>query len=122
MPKFQKHIFVCCAARPVGHPRGCCGSRSGDAVREAFKAEIERRGLEGKVRANLAGCLGQCEHGVTVVVYPEAAWYGFVKIEDVPAIMDQHVIGGRPVARLLLPEACLNTPDCLHRPQGASTD
>jgi (2Fe-2S) ferredoxin len=44
------------------------------------------------MRANAAGCLDQCERGVTVVVYPEQVWYGGVKPEDVPEIVESHLI------------------------------
>lgn len=118
MAKFEWHIFVCCNVRAEGHPRGCCSAKQSESIRAAFKEEIERRGLKGKVRANQAGCLDQCEHGPTVVVYPEAVWYGFVKPEDVREIMEEHIIGGRPVARLMLPDACLNTSHCPHRAAG----
>lgn len=115
MPKFEKHIFICCASRPPGHPRGCCAAEGADAVREACRAEIERRGLEGSVRANVAGCLNQCGHGVTMVVYPEAVWYGFVKAGDVAEIVERHIAGGQPVGRLRLADECLNTAACVHR-------
>jgi (2Fe-2S) ferredoxin len=118
VPKFEKHVFVCGNERPAGHPRGCCQSRGGDAVREAFKLELKRQNAAGRIRANKAGCLDQCEHGVTVVVYPEQVWYGFVQPSDVPEIVASHLLGGRPVERLVLSETCINTPTCPHRPAG----
>jgi (2Fe-2S) ferredoxin len=51
-----------------------------------------------------------------MVVYPEAVWYGFVKLEDVQEIVHEHLVHGRPVERLRLAESCLNTPNCPHRP------
>jgi len=60
------------------------------------------------VRANKSGCLDQCEIGPTVVVYPEAVWYGHVQPEDVDEIIDSHIIGGRPVERLTIPDSLLN--------------
>jgi (2Fe-2S) ferredoxin len=56
------------------------------------------------IRANNAGCLDQCEHGVTVVVYPEQTWYGHVTVDDVTEIVDKHLVGGEVVTRLLIPE------------------
>ena len=56
------------------------------------------------MRPNKAGCLDQCARGVAVVVYPEAVWYGGVTPEDVDEIIVEHVVGGRPVARLLIPD------------------
>ena len=99
---YQTHIFVCMNERRPGHPRGCCAGRGATAVRARFKALVAERGLKGSVRANQAGCLDYCEHGVTVVVYPEGTWYGGVTLDAVDEIFEQHVIGGRPVERLRL--------------------
>ena len=55
------------------------------------------------MRANKSGCLDQCEHGPTVVVYPDAVWYGRVTEADIDEIIERHIIGGEPVARLRLP-------------------
>jgi len=60
------------------------------------------------VRANKAGCLDQCEVGPTVVVYPEAVWYSHVTPADVDEIIDSHIIGGKPVQRLIIPDSLLN--------------
>ena len=104
MPSFQRHVFVCINERPADHPRGSCKARGGVEVRDALKAELSRRGLSKMIRANNAGCLDQCEHGVTVVVYPEQVWYGHVTVDDVSEIVEQHLINGDVVTRLLLPE------------------
>jgi (2Fe-2S) ferredoxin len=57
------------------------------------------------VRANRAGCLDACEAGVTVVVYPEGVWYARVTPDDVDTIIDEHIMGGRPVEHLRIPES-----------------
>jgi len=57
--------------------------------------------LKGRVRVNHAGCLDQCGYGPMVVVYPEAVWYWGVRTEDAEEIVREHLIGGRPVARLV---------------------
>jgi len=72
-------------------------------------------GLGGKVRINKAGCLDQCEHGPTIVVYPEAIWYGNVQAGDAEEIVNEHLVSGRPVERLLLANDCVNTKSCPHR-------
>ena len=104
MPRFGRHIFVCINERAVGAERGCCAHKGGSAVRDRFKKLLAGRGLGGVVRANKAGCLDQCERGVTVVIYPEQVWYGNVTLEDVSEIIERHVVGGQLVDRLLLPE------------------
>ncbi|MDQ3366521.1 MAG: (2Fe-2S) ferredoxin domain-containing protein [Myxococcota bacterium] len=104
MPTFQRHVFVCTNERAADHPRGCCKARGGVEVRDRLKSELTKRGLSQTIRANTAGCLDQCEQGVTMVVYPEQVWYGAVTVEDVQEIVEQHLIGGEVVTRLLLPE------------------
>src|SRR5262245_18879905 len=100
MSRFERHVFICENLRPAEDPRGCCAAKGSAAVRDRFKESLHRRGLKGRIRANSAGCLDQCAHGVSVVVYPEAVWYGGFKVEDVEEIVEQHLIGGRPVERL----------------------
>jgi (2Fe-2S) ferredoxin len=115
MPKFERHLFICCNQRPPENPRGCCDPEGAAALQLVFKQKLAALGLKDRVRANKSGCLDQCEHGPTVVVYPEAVWYGHVTAADVEEIVDSHVIGGRPVERLILPDECLNTASCAHR-------
>lgn len=108
MPKFTHHVFVCCNRREPGHSRGCCDPQGGEALRSAFKAEIKRRKLGPRVRANRAGCLDQCEMGPTVVIYPQAIWYGGVTVEDVPRIIEQTVEQGIVLDDLVIPDELLN--------------
>ena len=100
--RFSHHVFICENKRPDGDLRGCCCGRGAEAVRQAFKEELHRRGLRGQVRANGAGCLDACAQGPAVVVYPEGVWYGHVRPEDVPEIVERHLVGGQPVERLRL--------------------
>jgi (2Fe-2S) ferredoxin len=115
MPKFERHIFICGNVRPAGHPRGCCDPSGQAELQKHFKQKLAACGLKGKVRANHAGCLDQCEHGPNVVVYPEAIWYGGVTLADVDEIVESHILRGQPVQRLMLKDGCLNTPICEHR-------
>jgi (2Fe-2S) ferredoxin len=84
-------------------------------LQKLFKEAIGAAGLKATVRANKSGCLDQCEHGPTVVVYPEAVWYGFVQPEDVVEIVQEHIVNGRPVERLRLAATCVNTASCPHK-------
>lgn len=115
MAAFDLHLFVCTNERKEGHPRGCCASKGAEEIRERLKSLAKDAGLKGRVRVNSAGCLDQCEHGVTMVVYPEGVWYGFVTVGDVEEVVQSHLVEGRPVERLRLPEGCLNTKSCEHR-------
>lgn len=109
MPKFTHHIFVCCNRREPGHSRGCCDPDGSEVLRNAFKAELKRRGLAPQVRANRAGCLDQCELGPTVVIYPQTIWYGKVSVEDVARIVEETIERGIVLEDLLIPDEMLNT-------------
>jgi (2Fe-2S) ferredoxin len=102
MSRYQRHIFVCTNRRPEGHPKGCCAEKGSEQIRALLKAEIKKRGLDSLVRANTSGCLDACEFGVSMVVYPEGIWYGGVTVADIPEIIDQHLINGIIVERLLI--------------------
>ena len=106
MARFRHHLFVCENVRPPESPRGCCAAKGSGEVRARFKEELEKQGLKGLVRANSAGCLDQCAHGVTVVVYPEQTWYGGVTVADVPEIVAA-LRDGKAVERLRIPDAKL---------------
>ena len=113
MPKFEHHIFVCTNQREAGHPRGSCDPNGSGELHQLFKKGVAVRGLKGKVRANKAGCLDQCEHGPNVVIYPEAVWYGHVTPADVDEILNS--LGGKPLERLVIADECLNAESCLHK-------
>jgi (2Fe-2S) ferredoxin len=102
-PPYERHVFVCTNRRPDGSPKGCCATKGGEEVWARFKSELEARGLKGRMRANAAGCLDTCSLGVAVVIYPEGVWYGGVRPDDVPTLIEEHLVGGRPVERLMMP-------------------
>jgi (2Fe-2S) ferredoxin len=115
LASFERHLFICTNQREPGSARGCCSPDGKGELQKLFKEAIGAAGLKATVRANKAGCLDQCEHGPTVVVYPEAVWYGFVQPEDVAEIVQEHIVNGRPVERLRLAESCVNTASCPHK-------
>ena len=104
MAKFLRHLFVCTNERGPDDPRGSCTARGSAAVLAALKEKAHACGLKRIVRVNKAGCLDQCAHGVTVVVYPEAVWYGGVTLADDEEIVEKHLQGGEPVRRLQIPD------------------
>jgi (2Fe-2S) ferredoxin len=115
LPAFEHHVFVCHNTRPEGAPRHSCTANGHSDLFVQLQQLSKAAGLSGKVRINKAGCLDQCEHGPMVVVYPEAVWYGNVRPEDAAAIVQEHLLGGRPVERLRVADECLNTRNCPHR-------
>ena len=108
MKRFEKHIFICENRRPEGHPRGCCAEKNSPDIKELLKKRIKELGLNTSVRANTAGCLDACEHGVTIVIYPEQIWYGKVTVDDVEEIIQQHIINNSPVERLKITDGKFN--------------
>src|SRR4051794_10535022 len=94
MPAFTHHVFVCGNVRPPGHKRGCCDPDGKQELREAFKRALKQAGFGPLARANHTSCLEQCEHGPTVVIYPQGIRYGNVQVEDVPRIVAKTLVGG----------------------------
>jgi len=103
MPDWKHHVFVCTNKRPPGHPKGSCGDRGCNDVRNALAEAIDARELFETVKLNTTDCLGPCRAGPTMVVYPENVWYAGVRPSDIAEIVQSHFVEGRPVARLLLP-------------------
>ena len=93
---FERHVFVCTGG-------DYCATIDGDGrgVHGRLKSLVAQAGLKGRVRVNHAGCLDQCGFGPMVVVYPDNVWYAMVTPDDVPEIVQEHLIGGRPVQRLV---------------------
>lgn len=98
---FKTHIFCCTNERPAGHKRGCCKEKGAEDLRNYLKARVKEEGIDG-VRVNNAGCLDRCELGAVMVVYPEGTWYTYKTRDDVDEIINSHLKGGVPVARLVL--------------------
>lgn len=96
MEIYRAHVLVCKGT-------GCTASGS-EAVYEALEKEIEKRGLAKEVRVVQTGCLGLCELGPNILIYPEGSYYCRVKAEDIPEIVEEHLIKGRIVERLLYSE------------------
>ncbi len=101
-PFFKYHVFFCCNQREAGEP--CCARFNAQKMRDYAKQRIKALGLngEGGVRINSAGCLGRCEKGPVVVVYPEGVWYTWIDEEDIDEIIERHLQQGQVVERLML--------------------
>ncbi len=98
-----RHVFVCVNQRPPGHPQPSCGDRGSRDVLSAFMEKLQTDPeLFMSTAVTPTGCLGPCMMGPTVVVYPDAVWYGNVKPQDVDEIVEKHLKGGEPVERLVV--------------------
>ena len=78
-----------------------CKALGAQKVLEAFNVEINKQGLEGKVDIKETGCLGFCEKGPRIVIYPEEIYYFQVDAKDVPEIVSKSLINNEIVERLL---------------------
>ena len=96
----EKHVFVCIANRPAAVGSSCGGSGSPVIMEKLQFALMEHR-LMDRVRVNGTTCLGPCDQGVNMVVYPDAVFYTRVKPEDVDEIVKSHLLDGKPVERLV---------------------
>lgn len=103
MARPEKHVFVCTQSRPPGHPRGSCTEKGAGDVMNEFGQQFEQKGLWGKYLLTSTGCIGACDAGPVVLVYPEGVMYGSVTPADVTAIIDEHLLGNTPVERLKVP-------------------
>jgi (2Fe-2S) ferredoxin len=100
-PIFDIHIFVCTNQR-TGTDKLSCGETHGLELVAEFKKQLKDLKVGLKTRAQRAGCLGICDFGPTIAIYPEGIFYVGVKKEDVQEIIESHIIGKIPVERLLL--------------------
>jgi len=93
MPFYRAHVLVC-----NGTPCILKGSR---AIQAALVDEIKKKGLENEIKVVETGCLGISECGPVMVVYPEGTTYCGVTVNDVPDIVEEHLLKGRVVQRLV---------------------
>jgi len=97
MEFYRSQVLVCGGT-------GCTSSGSND-IFAALKSELASKGLDKEVEVVKTGCFGLCELGPVVIVYPEGAFYSQVKVEDVSELVEEHLLKGRIVKRLIYHDA-----------------
>ena len=99
---YKYHMFFCTNQRDTGE--SCCADHNAKAMRKYAKERSKALGLAkpGGVRVNLAGCMGRCEQGPVIVIYPQGIWYTYVDEEDVEEIVTSHLQNDQPVERLMI--------------------
>ncbi len=93
---YRSHVLVCGGT-------GCTSSHSNEII-EKLESEIAAKGLQDEIKVIKTGCFGLCALGPIMIVYPEGCFYSEVKVEDVPEIVEEHLLKGRMVTRLLYEE------------------
>jgi (2Fe-2S) ferredoxin len=99
---YRYHVFFCTNLRADGS--ACCQRFNAQALRDHAKKRSKALGITGAggVRINTAGCLDRCAEGPVLVVYPDDVWYSYVDREDIDEIIDEHLLNGRIVERLVI--------------------
>ena len=103
MELFRFHVFVCTQQKPEGVPS--CPASGSFAVLNALDRETQARGVSNDVQLTTCGCMGLCDEGPVMVVYPEGVWYRGVQPSDISEIVDTHLRGGKLVDRLVWNDA-----------------
>ena len=98
----RSHVLICGGT-------GCTSNHS-PAVRAKLEEELKKQGLEEEIKVVQTGCFGLCALGPIMIVYPEGTFYSKVTVEDIPEIVSEHLLKGRPVQRLVYNEADENAP------------
>lgn len=94
--KYEKHVLVCGGT-------GCTSSGSAKII-ETLESELAAKGLTDKIQVVKTGCFGLCALGPIMIVYPEGTFYSRVNLDELPRIVDEHLIGGNPVKEFLYDE------------------
>lgn len=102
MHYYQRQVFFCINLRKNG--KRCCAQSNAHQLADYAKSQLKKRGLHnaGQCRVNTCSCLGRCDEGPLLVIYPEGTWYSYKTYTDIDEIIEQHIVNGQPVARLLL--------------------
>ena len=93
---YRSHVLVCGGT-------GCTSSHSNEII-EKLESEIAAKGLQDEIKVIKTGCFGLCALGPIMIVYPEGCFYSEVKVDDIPEIVEEHLLKGRMVTRLLYEE------------------
>lgn len=83
---YQAHLFLCMKSRGGG--RKSCGDGDNPDLKAILKEEVKKRGWKPMVRISDSGCLGVCEAGPNIMIYPQKIWLSDVSKADVPEIME----------------------------------
>ena len=86
---YEKQIFVCTNNREGKTPS--CGDHKGEEVFQELRRIAKERGLHPQIRVAQAKCLGQCNQGVNIMIYPDCVWYSGVNLEDVKQLAEQYL-------------------------------
>lgn len=100
---YERHVFFCCNQKEAG--KKSCQQADAESLCQYTKKRLAELGQHGpgKIRVSKSGCLGRCESGPCILVYPEQRWYTYHDIEDIDRIIEEDFLSGKPVTNLEIP-------------------
>lgn len=103
MTYYSKHIFLCTNQKTPG--KKCCANSGGEPFFDYMKSKLLELDLHGtgKIRISKTACLGRCNEGPCIVIYPEGVWYTYATTADIDEIINSHLMAGETIERLLIP-------------------
>jgi len=104
VPKPERQVLVCVNSRPPGNPKGSCAQSGSQTLFDRLKTLLTDRGLDRRVMLNRTYCLKHCSRGPVIAVQPDNVFYAGVEAADLDEICAEHLEGGKPVERLVMPD------------------
>ena len=93
----RSHVLICGGT-------GCTSSGSAN-LESALEKELAAKGIQDEIKIVKTGCFGLCALGPVMIVYPEGTFYSYVQVDDIPEIVEEHLLKGRIVERLVYNDA-----------------
>ena len=101
MGYYKRHLFFC--IHQAEEKKSCCSQHGAKTLHQYTKDRVKALELH-QPRGfiiNKSGCMGRCHEGPAIAVYPDNVWYTYVDREDIDEIIEEHLLNGRKVERLL---------------------
>jgi (2Fe-2S) ferredoxin len=101
--RYTHHAFICTNL-------SSCAQHDAEKIQKYLKSRLQELGLHKEIRANKSGCLDGCAYSPVTVIYPEGIWYRLLTEDDAERVLQEHLIGGKPVEALMVRELNPNYP------------
>lgn len=104
MTYYTKHVMLCTNQKAAD--KTCCANSGGEEFFHHMKSRLVDLGMHGpgKIRVSKSGCLGRCNSGPCIVIYPEGVWYSYTSFADIDKIIENHLLADIQVNELLMVE------------------
>ncbi|MBP6918914.1 MAG: (2Fe-2S) ferredoxin domain-containing protein [Legionellaceae bacterium] len=104
MNYYTKHLFICTNQKGPG--KQCCAKVDSESFFTYLKTQLKTQQLHGpgKIRVSKSGCLGRCDLGPCIIIYPEGIWYTYTSFADIDEIIQRALINNEVIERLRIKE------------------